>query len=101
MNASRLRRMRPGAYLINTARGDIVDEVALVNALREQMIAGAALDVYEGEPAVPMELRAMENVVLLPHRGSATEETRVARGLRALANLAAFFGGGELPDRVG
>jgi lactate dehydrogenase-like 2-hydroxyacid dehydrogenase len=101
MNASRLRRMRPGAYLINTARGDIVDEVALVNALREQTIAGAALDVYEGEPAVPMELRAMENVVLLPHLGSATEETRVAMGLRALANLAAFFGGGELPDRVG
>jgi lactate dehydrogenase-like 2-hydroxyacid dehydrogenase len=101
MNASRLRRMRPGAYLINTARGDIVDEVALVNALREQTIAGAALDVYEGEPAVPMELRAMENVVLLPHLGSATEETRVAMGLRALANLAALFGGGELPDRVG
>ena len=101
INASRLRRMRPGAFLVNTARGDIVDEVALVNALRERTIAGAALDVYEGEPAVPMELRAMENVVLLPHLGSATEETRVAMGLRALANLAAFFGGGELPDRVG
>jgi lactate dehydrogenase-like 2-hydroxyacid dehydrogenase len=93
--------MRPGAFLINTARGDIVDEVALVNALREHTIAGAALDVYEGEPAVPAELRAMENVVLLPHLGSATEETRVAMGLRALANLAAFFDNGELPDRVG
>lgn len=101
MNASRLGRMRPGAFLINTARGDIVDEIALVNALRERTIAGAALDVYEGEPAVPAELRAMENVVLLPHLGSATEETRVAMGLRALANLAAFFGNGELPDRVG
>ena len=101
MDAGRLRRMRPGAFLINTARGDIVDEVALVNALREHTIAGAALDVYEGEPAVPAELRAMENVVLLPHLGSATEETRVAMGLRALANLAAFFDNGELPDRVG
>jgi lactate dehydrogenase-like 2-hydroxyacid dehydrogenase len=101
VNASRLGRMRPGAFLINTARGDIVDEIALVNALRERTIAGAALDVYEGEPAVPAELRAMENVVLLPHLGSATEETRVAMGLRALANLAAFFGNGELPDRVG
>ena len=100
MNASRLRRMRPGAFLINTARGDVVDEVALVNALRESTLAGAALDVYEGEPAVPPALCTMENVVLLPHLGSATEETRVAMGLRALANLAAFFGGGELPDRV-
>jgi lactate dehydrogenase-like 2-hydroxyacid dehydrogenase len=101
MNETRLRRMRPGAFLINTARGDVVDEGDLVNALRERTIAGAALDVYEGEPVVPPELIAMENVVLLPHLGSATEETRVAMGLRALANLAAFFAGGELPDRVG
>lgn len=101
MNESRLGLMRPGAFLINTARGDVVDEVALVKALREQVIAGAALDVYEGEPAVPPDLISMENVVLLPHLGSATEATRVAMGLRALANLAAFFAGGELPDRVG
>ena len=100
MNDTRLRRMGRGAFLINTARGDVVDQGALVHALRERTIAGAALDVYEGEPAVPAELIAMENVVLLPHLGSATEETRVAMGLRALANLAAFFGGGELPDRV-
>lgn len=101
MNESRLRLMRPGAFLINTARGDVVDEVALVNALRERVIAGAALDVYEGEPAVPRDLISMENVVLLPHLGSATEATRVAMGLRALTNLAAFFAGSELPDRVG
>jgi lactate dehydrogenase-like 2-hydroxyacid dehydrogenase len=78
-----------------------VDEVALVNALRERVIAGAALDVYEGEPAVPPDLIAMENVVLLPHLGSATEATRVAMGLRALTNLSAFFAGSELPDRIG
>jgi lactate dehydrogenase-like 2-hydroxyacid dehydrogenase len=101
MNAASLRRMRPGAFLINTARGDVVDERDLVDALRKGTIAGAALDVYEGEPAVPPELIAMEKVVLLPHLGSATEETRVAMGLRALANLSAFFAGGELPDRVG
>lgn len=101
MNGGRLRLMRPGAFLINTARGDVVDEVALVNALRERVIAGAALDVYEGEPAVPPDLIAMENVVLLPHLGSATEATRVAMGLRALTNLSAFFAGSELPDRIG
>ena len=101
MNDERFRLMRSDACLINTARGDVVDETALVNALREHVIAGAALDVYEGEPAVPPGLIAMENVVLLPHLGSATGETREAMGLRALQNLAAFFAGGELPDRVG
>jgi lactate dehydrogenase-like 2-hydroxyacid dehydrogenase len=97
----RLRQMRREAYLINTARGDVVDEAALVNALREQVIAGAALDVYEEEPRIQPGLTSMENVVLLPHLGSATEATREAMGLRALQNLAAFFTGGGLPDRVG
>jgi lactate dehydrogenase-like 2-hydroxyacid dehydrogenase len=100
MDARRLTRMKPGAFLINTARGDIVDEAALVAALKSKAIAGAALDVYEREPEVTRELLAMEQVVLLPHLGSATSETRVAMGLRALENLRAFFAGVPPRDRV-
>lgn len=100
MNADRLAAMRPGAFLINTARGDVVDEAALVHALREGTIAGAGLDVFEREPTVSRELLAMDNVVLLPHLGSATKETRVAMGNRAVDNLAAFFGGAAPRDRV-
>ena len=79
--------MRPHAVLINTARGDVVDEPALVQALREGMIAGAGLDVFVGEPAVSQDLRDAPNTVLLPHLGSATIETREAMGFCALANL--------------
>src|SRR5213596_725869 len=93
MNAERLALMRPTAFLINTARGDIVDEAALVTALERGQIAGAALDVYEQEPRVTPGLLKLDNVVLLPHLGSATQETRVAMGLRALDNLKAFFAG--------
>jgi len=100
MNAERLALMRPTAFLINTARGDIVDEAALVAALERGQIAGAALDVYEKEPHVTPALLTMENVVLLPHLGSATQETRVAMGMRALDNLAAFFAGSAPRDRV-
>lgn len=100
MNAERLAAMRPGAFLINTSRGDVVDEAALVRALRQRTIAGAGLDVFEREPSVSPELLAMDNVVLLPHLGSATEETRVAMGDRAVDNLAAFFDGGTPRDRV-
>jgi len=100
MNAERLALMRPTAFLINTARGDIVDEAALVAALKTRRIAGAALDVFEREPQVSPELLTMENVVLLPHLGSATQETRVAMGLRALENLKAFFSGAAPRDRV-
>jgi lactate dehydrogenase-like 2-hydroxyacid dehydrogenase len=100
MNAERLGRLKPGAYLINTARGDVVDEAALVAALRSGRLAGAGLDVFEREPQVSPELLAMENVVLLPHLGSATRETRVAMGMRALENLRLFFRGAPLRDRV-
>jgi lactate dehydrogenase-like 2-hydroxyacid dehydrogenase len=92
--------MRPGALLINTARGDVVDEAALVEALTRGTIAGAGLDVYEKEPQVSPALLAMENVVLLPHLGSATQETRIAMGMRALENLRLFFSGAPLRDRV-
>jgi lactate dehydrogenase-like 2-hydroxyacid dehydrogenase len=100
MNAERLARLKPGAYLINTARGDVVDEAALVAALRSGRLAGAGLDVFEREPQLSPELLAMENVVLLPHLGSATRETRVAMGLRALENLRLFFQGQPLRDKV-
>lgn len=100
MNAERLGRLKPGAYLINTARGDVVDEAALVAALKGGKLAGAGLDVFEREPQVSPELVAMENVVLLPHLGSATRETRVAMGMRALENLRLFFQGKPLRDKV-
>lgn len=100
VDAERLARMRPHACLVNTARGDVVDQAALVDALARGRIAGAALDVYEGEPRVPAALKTMDNVVLLPHLGSATLETRVAMGMRVVANLDAFFAGREPPDRI-
>ena len=100
INAERLALMRPGAHLINTARGDVVDSVALTDALDSGHLAGAGLDVYAGEPAVPESLLALENVVLLPHLGSATSETRLAMGMRVIENLEAFFAGRGPRDRV-
>jgi lactate dehydrogenase-like 2-hydroxyacid dehydrogenase len=100
IDASRLARMGAHAVLVNTARGDVVDQSALVEVLAAGRIAGAGLDVYAGEPAVPDALKTMDNVVLLPHLGSASKETRVAMGMRVVANLEAFFAGREPPDRV-
>ncbi|MBN8949277.1 MULTISPECIES: D-glycerate dehydrogenase [unclassified Rhizobium] len=100
MNADRFTAMKPGAFLINTARGDVVDEAALVTALERGTIRGAGLDVYEAEPHVPERLREMDNVVLLPHLGSATEETRTAMGMKVVDNITAFFAGHQPPDRV-
>ena len=100
MNAERLSAMKLSAFLINTARGDVVDEAALVEALRAGRIRGAGLDVFEREPHVPEALREMENVVVLPHLGSATEETRTAMGMKVVDNITAFFEGREPPDRV-
>ncbi len=101
INAETLAHMPEHAYLVNTARGDVVDEAALAFALKERRIAGAGLDVYEFEPSVTAELRDLENVVLLPHLGSATIETRTNMGMRALRNVDAFVAGAGLPDRVG
>ena len=100
MNTARLAAMKPGAFLINTARGDVVDEAALISALENGTIRGAGLDVYEAEPNVPEALRRMENVVVLPHLGSATEETRTAMGMKVVDNVTAFFEGRDVPDRV-
>jgi lactate dehydrogenase-like 2-hydroxyacid dehydrogenase len=101
INRDRLAMMRPDAFLINTARGDVVDEAALVEALAGRRLAGAGLDVFEREPQVTQALTTMDNVVLLPHLGSATTETRVAMGMRAFENLERFFAGQPLRDRVG
>lgn len=100
LGAERIKLMKKGSYLINTARGSLVDEVALIEALKSGQLAGAGLDVYPEEPKVSPELLALENVVTLPHLGSATMETRTAMGLRAIENLDAFFAGGTLLDPV-
>jgi lactate dehydrogenase-like 2-hydroxyacid dehydrogenase len=86
--------------LVNTARGSVVDEAALAAALAGGRIAAAGLDVYEEEPRVHPALLPLQNAVLLPHLGSATEETRTAMGMRVAENLAAFFTGRELRDPV-
>lgn len=99
-DASLIARMKSTAILINTARGSIVDEAALASALRMNRIAAAGLDVFESEPAICPALLVLENVVLLPHLGSATRETRTAMGMQALANIEAFFDGREPPNRV-
>jgi glyoxylate reductase len=88
-----LSSMKPGAYLVNTARGPLVDEAALVEALKDGRIAGAALDVYENEPSVHPALRSLDNVVLAPHLGSATWETRRAMITLAAANVEAVLRG--------
>ncbi len=100
INAQTLKLMKPSAHLINTARGDVVDSIALCEALKNKQIAGAGLDVYENEPHIYEGFLALENVELLPHLGSATLETRTAMGEKVLANLAAYFAGNTLPDRV-
>jgi lactate dehydrogenase-like 2-hydroxyacid dehydrogenase len=101
IDRDRLALMKPTAFLVNSARGDLIDEDALLTALRERTIAGAALDVYSREPYVPAALRELSNVVLLPHLGSATLETRTAMGMLVLENLQAYLDGREPPCRVG
>lgn len=100
LGSERIGLMKKGSYLINTARGSLVDEASLIAALKSGQLAGAGLDVYVGEPQVSPELLALENVVALPHLGSATLETRTAMGMRAIENLDAFFSGGTLLDPV-
>lgn len=100
INAQTLARMKPSAVLINTARGSVVDEEALATALAQRQIAAAGLDVYEREPAVSPALRELENVVLLPHLGSATLEALTAMGMQMADNLDSFFAGRTPPNRV-
>lgn len=100
INSRRLDLMRPNAYLINTARGEVINEHALVQALSFDTIGGAALDVFDGEPNIARSLLDCDRLVMLPHLGSATAESREAMGFRVLSNLEAFFNGQSPPDRV-
>ncbi len=100
VNTEVLKAMQPHAHLINIARGDVVDEAALITALQARRIGGAGLDVYEGEPLIPKALRDLDNVVLLPHLGTAALAVRVDMGLMAVANLQAYFAGKEPPNTV-
>jgi glyoxylate reductase len=95
-----LRLMKPTAFLINTARGPIVDEKALIDALRKKKIAGAGLDVFEEEPTLPQALRERKEAVLLPHLGSASLETRIRMGRIVLENLVAALTGKKPPNMV-
>lgn len=100
LDARRLALLPTHAVLVNTARGDVIDQSALIDALTRNAFAGAGLDVFEGEPAVPEALVALSNVFALPHIGSATIETRTAMGNLAADNLDAFFDGRPLPNPV-
>jgi hydroxypyruvate reductase len=100
INAAVLEALGPEGFLVNVARGSVVDEPALVRALQGKRIAGAALDVFENEPNVPAELVQLDNVVLLPHVGSATHETRAAMAQRVFDNLSEFFARGRLVSAI-
>ena len=100
LSARRLRLLQPHAILVNTARGEIVDEEELTRLLELRAIGGAGLDVFEHEPAVDPRLRALDNVVLLPHMSSATIEGRIATGERVIINIKTFADGHRPPDRV-
>ena len=100
LNEDRLQLMQSHAYVINTARGDVVDEAALLRALQSGSIGGAGLDVFQGEPDIHPDVLTAPNTVLLPHLGSATVETRTAMGLKVVENARAFFAGEKLIDPV-
>jgi hydroxypyruvate reductase len=100
IDAGVLRALGPAGVLVNVARGSVVDEGALIEALENGTIAGAALDVFENEPEVPQRLRQLRNVLLVPHIGSATRATRQAMADLVAANLRAHFGGGRVPTPV-
>jgi len=100
LNARTIAKLPDGAIVVNTARGAVVDDTALIDALKSGKVAAAGLDVYEGEPNVAPGYLGLANTFLLPHLGSATIEARNAMGFKALDNLDAFFGGVAAPDRV-
>ena len=100
LSEQRLKLMQPHSYVVNTSRGNIIDETALVSLLEQGLIAGAGLDVFENEPAIHPKLYDMENVVILPHIGSSTIEGRVAMGERVIVNVKTFIDGHKPPNRV-
>jgi len=100
MNARRLKLMKPEAVIVNTSRGEVIDENALTRMLRSNEIAGAGLDVYENGTDINPRLRELENVVLLPHMGSATVEGRIEMGEKVIINIKTFDDGHRPPDQV-
>ena len=100
LSARRLKLVRPDAIIVNTSRGEVIDEAALTRMLRNKEIAGAGLDVFEHEPAINPKLRELDNVVLLPHMGSATIEGRIDMGEKVVINIKTFVDGHRPPDRV-
>ncbi|MXU64464.1 2-hydroxyacid dehydrogenase [Oceanomicrobium pacificus] len=100
LNARRLQLMKPTAYIVNTSRGEVIDENALTRMLRAGQIAGAGLDVYEHGASVNPRLRELDNVLLLPHMSSATEESRVEMGEKVIVNIKTFADGHRPPDQV-
>lgn len=100
VNAERIATMKPGSYLINTARGNLIDEDALIEALKSGQIAGAGLDVFANEPKVDPRLIALPNVITLPHLGSATIEGRAHAGEKVIANIRFWVDGHRPPDQV-
>ena len=100
LSARRLALMKPHAYIVNTARGEVIDEAALARMLEKGELAGAGLDVFEHEPAINPKLKKLQNVVLLPHMGSGTIEGRIDMGEKVIINIKTFADGHKPPDRV-
>jgi glyoxylate reductase len=100
LSARRLQLLKPHAYVVNTARGEVIDEAALARMLEKGELAGAGLDVFEHEPAINPKLKKLKNVVLLPHMGSATMEGRIDMGEKVIINIKTFADGHKPPDRV-
>jgi glyoxylate reductase len=100
LSARRLKLMKPSAYIVNTARGEVIDENTLARMLEAGELSGAGLDVFENEPAVNPKLLKAKNVVLLPHMGSATIEGRTDMGEKVIINIRSFVDGHSPPDRV-
>ena len=100
LSRRRLQLLKPDSYVVNTSRGEVIDEGALTALLADKQIAGAALDVYEHEPAINPKLLTLDNVILLPHMGSATIEGRLAMGEKVIINIKTFIDGHTPPDRV-
>jgi glyoxylate reductase len=100
LNARRLGLLRPHCYIVNTSRGEVIDEGTLAKLIDQNLIAGAGLDVYEREPAVNPKLLQLPNVVLLPHLGSATIEGRIAMGEKVIVNIRTLVDGHRPPDRI-
>jgi glyoxylate reductase len=100
LSARRLKLLRPTTIVVNTSRGEVIDENALIRMLRAQELAGAGLDVFEHEPAISPKLLELDSVVLLPHMGSATLEGRIEMGEKVLINIKTFADGHKPPDRV-